>query len=514
MDHCRAFRAAFGWPTLCLCALLVVPPLGYGDEPVTRVAVFRGAGVGRSVDDLKRVLRGLEGVYYRSITAEQIRDGQLKEFDVLIHPGGSASRQAKALQENGRSQVREFVQAGGGYLGICAGAYLATADYDWSLHVLDAKVVDRKHWARGTGAVHVGLSQAGQSFFGTPQHRLEIHYGQGPLLAPANQPNLPDYQVLARYSSEIAEKGAPRGVMIGTDAIAASTYGAGRVVCFSPHPEKSVGLESLVEAAVCYAGGTRGLTDPTVPTSLPAQWVSARERTPDISQRGMPNPNYCAPCAVANLLLAWQSSESFSAESTSEAARRLAIQLGGPEYMQTKQRNGTNRYRLVNGMHRMVEQQDKHLYGTYLGVRDYALKELDEPMREALQASVGVPTLEHLKAEVVGGKGVVILFGSYKPNPKNSNRMERVGGHYVAVVGYGVNAAGEADSQSILLHDSNDGTTGDKVVVARKPETKIELWDGDVLLSSGRRLVELQHAPITQDGRIAYLETVFSFELR
>ena len=27
--------------------------------------------------------------------------------------------------------------------GVCAGAYLATCDYEWSLGVLDAKVVDR-----------------------------------------------------------------------------------------------------------------------------------------------------------------------------------------------------------------------------------------------------------------------------------------------------------------------------------------------------------------------------------
>ena len=51
--------------------------------------------------------------------------GVLDRFDVLIQPGGSGSAQAKALEEEGRDKIRKFVDGGGGYLGICAGSYLA-----------------------------------------------------------------------------------------------------------------------------------------------------------------------------------------------------------------------------------------------------------------------------------------------------------------------------------------------------------------------------------------------------
>ena len=80
----------------------------------------------------------------------------------LIHPGGSASKQAKCLGEKGRAKVRSFIEDGGGYVGICAGAYLATSDYRWSLHFLGAKVLDKAHWGRGHGNVRVRLTNEGR----------------------------------------------------------------------------------------------------------------------------------------------------------------------------------------------------------------------------------------------------------------------------------------------------------------------------------------------------------------
>ena len=55
------------------------------------------------------------------LTAEEIRSGKLADVDVLIHPGGSGSKQGNALGEQGRLAVREYVNQGGGYLGVCGG---------------------------------------------------------------------------------------------------------------------------------------------------------------------------------------------------------------------------------------------------------------------------------------------------------------------------------------------------------------------------------------------------------
>ncbi|MDB4662390.1 BPL-N domain-containing protein [Verrucomicrobiales bacterium] len=105
----------------------------------------------------------------------------MAKVDVLIQPGGSGGKQGRALEESGRKAVRDFVRGGGGYLGVCGGAYLATNDYDWSLDLIDAKVVDRRHWARGKGTVKLQLSPAGTKFFGQESDELSIYYAQGPL---------------------------------------------------------------------------------------------------------------------------------------------------------------------------------------------------------------------------------------------------------------------------------------------------------------------------------------------
>lgn len=232
--------------------LLILCPAARAERPI-RVAVFRGDGVGPSVENL---LAAIENSVSKELTvsrisADEIRAGRLSNVDVLVHPGGSGSKQGKALGEGGRKAVTEFVRGGGGFLGVCAGAYLATNDYSWSLGLIDAKVVDRLHWARGTGSVTIKLSPTGSAFFGHAGDRMEIYYGQGPLLGRRewDDEEVPNYQSLAIYHSEIAKNGAPRGVMKGTSAIVRARYGTGRVFCFSPHPEKTEGLEHLIPVA-------------------------------------------------------------------------------------------------------------------------------------------------------------------------------------------------------------------------------------------------------------------------
>ncbi|MFO1063189.1 MAG: BPL-N domain-containing protein [Pirellulales bacterium] len=189
-------------------------------------------------------------------TAEaEIQAGRLSAFDLLIVPGGSGSKQASNLGESGREQIRDFVRNGKGYVGICAGSYLASSDYEWSLHLLNAKVFDRAHWARGTGTVELKFSSQGKELLGETADKFQVYYGQGPLLVPDTKPDLPAFEPLAEYASEIAEKGAPKGVMIGTTAIARGDYGQGRVICFSPHPEGNRKTEHIMLAGVRWASG-------------------------------------------------------------------------------------------------------------------------------------------------------------------------------------------------------------------------------------------------------------------
>ena len=242
------------------CFLLAAFPVMAADTsaPPIRVAVYQGPGTGSSITNLLQALgadKEDSNLVVSRLDPQSIRDGQLSRFDVLIHPGGSGGKQGRALETQGRRAVKDFVRQGGGFIGICAGGYLATDDYSWSLGLIEARVIDRKHWARGTGTVEVALSPAAQEFFGSQAEQVRIYYGQGPLLARRewDNPLAPEYESLGIYRTGIAKKGAPEGIMPGTSAIVRTHFEKGRVFVFSPHPEKTEGLGHMVERAVVWA---------------------------------------------------------------------------------------------------------------------------------------------------------------------------------------------------------------------------------------------------------------------
>jgi len=221
-----------------------------------RVAVYDDKGSPRTPKDFQRVFGGDTTHFALTfVTAEQIRSGVLKDFDVLVQGGGGAHAQSEELQDKGRDAIRAFVKDGGGYLGICAGAYLASSARDSDLGILNARVVDSEHWARGRGDVELGFTAVGQKEIGETKAKETVMYHQGPLLAPAGKSDLPPYTLVATFNTEVAEKGAPHGVMQGTTALASAAYGKGRVFVISPHPEQTEGQEGIVRGALLWAAG-------------------------------------------------------------------------------------------------------------------------------------------------------------------------------------------------------------------------------------------------------------------
>jgi len=239
-------------------AALLWSGVAQGAATKIRVAcldVYGTAERGVGPKNMARCLAPAPEFTFRTINSAEIRSNGLAQVDVLICPGGSGSKQSHNLDEQGRLAIQTFVRNGGGYVGICAGSYLASSHYAWSLALLNAKVVDTEHWARGMGEVTLKLTPDGRRLLGATNEIVSCHYAQGPLLAPDTKTNLPPYLTLAIFNSEMAKKGAPTGVMLGTTAIAAGAYGKGRVLCFSPHPEKTKGLEDFVRRAARWTAG-------------------------------------------------------------------------------------------------------------------------------------------------------------------------------------------------------------------------------------------------------------------
>jgi putative intracellular protease/amidase len=231
-----------------------------------RVALYDDAGAASNgLSNLAKAIHAAEDITFAHVGRAEMRAKVLGQFDVVLFPGGSGRKQGQAIGETGRESVREFARAGGGIVGVCAGAYLCSAHYDWSLHVINTAIfnktveipgVGRKSmWYRGDGQnVRIEFSDEARDLFAR-EGPFAVRYHNGPIVSRGKAANLPEPTTLAWFRSEVVHYEPQRGTMIDTPAILSAPYGAGRILSISPHPEATPGLESLIAAAVRWTAG-------------------------------------------------------------------------------------------------------------------------------------------------------------------------------------------------------------------------------------------------------------------
>jgi len=231
--------------------VLLNPPAIFADPAAPiRVALYDdGGSMGKGVPAVREILDHTGGFEITVFKAADLANGVLDKKQVVIFTGGSGSKQGNTIGDAGRETVRKFVEDGGGYLGICAGAYLACSKFTWSLGLLDAQTVSQK-WRRGKGDVQIEVTASGHDITALPTGTHAVLYDNGPILKPAGRTDLSPYEALAFFRTEMAENGTPVGVMVNSPAVVDGHFGKGRVLISSPHPEQTPGLEALVGHAV------------------------------------------------------------------------------------------------------------------------------------------------------------------------------------------------------------------------------------------------------------------------
>jgi len=138
--------------------------------------------------------------------------------DHILFPGGSGSAFAKRLGKKKSSEIIEWVRGGGSYIGVCAGAYLASSH----LKITPLKIPDRA-WQRGLHNV----------FIDKGGYNLTVNYHNGPIFEESE-----GVEVWARFRSNFLAEGG-KYPMMDSPAITHNKFGAGIVTLFSPHLEKS-----------------------------------------------------------------------------------------------------------------------------------------------------------------------------------------------------------------------------------------------------------------------------------
>jgi glutamine amidotransferase-like uncharacterized protein len=196
------------FPVLCAAALA-----GCGRIGPPEILLFDGAGT--SPGDVAAVERILDANRLGYATAGSpllnvMSEAQLREYRLLIVPGGNFVHIGNGLSAKAAATLRGAVRGGLNYLGICAGAFFAGDSPYNGLNLTGVQFPFYSAEARGIHKTAVSVATAGGS-------ALDQYWEDGPQLTGWGE-------VVGRYPD-------------GTPAIAQGAAGNGWVVLSGVHPE-------------------------------------------------------------------------------------------------------------------------------------------------------------------------------------------------------------------------------------------------------------------------------------
>lgn len=178
-------------------------------------------------------------VSYRKLTAQDILNNQLKKsgIKVLMMPGGESWTYLDTLGPLGAEKIKEFVQSGGGYFGVCAGAFYAVANRDggratgpYGIGLLDGTAYDGT--AHETKPFIEGMMDFAFFLKGFQSLYRIVLIGGPSFRYSAEEAEAKQIQVLANFQE------------VNEPAMILYRYGRGKVFLSGPHLEVE---ESLVK---------------------------------------------------------------------------------------------------------------------------------------------------------------------------------------------------------------------------------------------------------------------------
>ncbi len=194
------------------CALIGIASCTRPDPP--SILLFNGHGTSPGdVRALESLLRAHHFPYATASSSQlnTIDQSALRAYKLLIIPGGNFEQIGKALAPATFATVRESVQGGLNYLGICAGAFLAGAPRSGGLNLTGGVTFPFYALeANGIRKAPVWITPAGEE-------PLQHYWEDGPALTGWGD-------VVAKYPD-------------GTAAVVQASVGKGWVILSGVHPE-------------------------------------------------------------------------------------------------------------------------------------------------------------------------------------------------------------------------------------------------------------------------------------
>ncbi len=240
-----------------ICCSLLTAGAVLAAEPV-RVGVFTGSGA-CCVGMLRWIQFACRSPELAPtyVDGAAVRAGALDKLDVLVMPGGYDAREYDDLGREGVAKLKAFVQNGGAYVGTCAGCFLImqpTKAHPKRIGLIP--FVNQEGPYRHGTILSTTFLPAGEKLLGIAPGERRVRYHGGPCLVPGPAVSNANIEVIARYKGDINPgKTTPAKTMTGTGCAVAGTYGKGKVVAFSVHPEYFPNSLDLVKAAFRYVTG-------------------------------------------------------------------------------------------------------------------------------------------------------------------------------------------------------------------------------------------------------------------
>lgn len=187
---------------------------------------------------LHRALGGALGDVHFCDAADIIGGVLQSPSDIFVMPGGADLYYCEKLDGAGNAAIKKWVNGGGTYFGLCAGAYYACRAIEWGKGTAQEICGPRElafYPGLAAGPVYdyiedraIGKSWDGVARLDAGGRQLAVYYAGGPVFTGAE--DHPDVTVLARYA-DLPDNPA---------AVVECRAGAGRALLCAPHPEYDV----------------------------------------------------------------------------------------------------------------------------------------------------------------------------------------------------------------------------------------------------------------------------------
>ena len=206
---------------------IVVEPMGRAD-----IAIYADDGGYASGITAASLAFNSAGFSITTVTASDINEGRLRsQARALYMPGGWAEHYVMDIDDAGATEIMNFMERGGGYIGVCAGSFYAAetiiwgnTEYPYDLDLFPGvptgPVIEIASWPYYVTTT-ITLDSTHPISAENPQQRTVLYYG-GPIFVP----NIgAEVSVIARFD----ENNEP--------AIVAFEHGRGRSFLTSVHLE-------------------------------------------------------------------------------------------------------------------------------------------------------------------------------------------------------------------------------------------------------------------------------------